>query len=316
MADRPKTIDINDINIISLQAAEVKQKAGIFPLYSLVKDINEWSTGREMAINEKRTKAGRTVTVQQYRKAGNHKGKRAKKGTGTTPAQKEGNFRRAVMMLTWLMNANYQDGDLLVTLDYKREYRPQDSAQMNRDFNNFFARLKRAMAKSGLAPPKYIRVLEVGKRGARHHHLLLPGTVSLPVLQKCWAAGGVNVKPLFTDGNYRAIAEYFVKYSRTTMETEAREMKKLWYPSKGLKKPVPGKPKEIKSRELGQIKVPKGYYLDQDSVKAGISTFDGYETFSYILIRMPDKWKGGSRHGGKTSDQHLHRGDEPRAADT
>ena len=253
-----------------------------------------------MAVVERKTKAGKTLTVQQYVRPGKHKGKRARKGEGTIPAQKEGNIRRAVMKLTWLMNENFSDGDLLVTLDYQKKNRPADSVQMNRDFTNFYDRLKRALRRAGEPPPKYIRVLEVGSKGARHHHMLLP-KIDLEILRKCWTVGGVHVDPLYTDGNYRAIAEYFVKYTRRTMETEKREMKKLWYPSKGLKHVEPGKAREIKSRKIGEIKVPKGYYLDQDSVRTGISAYDGSETLTYIVVRLPDwppkRKKGGGRHG-------------------
>ncbi len=252
-----------------------------------------------MATIERKTKAGRTITVQQYKKPGKHKGKRERKTGGTSKAQKEGNIRRAIMNLTWLMNENFSDGDLLVTLDYKKENRPGDSAQMNKDFRNFYDRLKRALERAGEPPPRYIRVLEVGEKGARHHHMLLP-RMSIEILRKCWKFGGIHVDPLYTDGNYRAIAEYFVKYTRKTMETEQREMKKLWYPSQGLKKVEPGKTKEIKSRKVGDIKIPKGYYLDQDSVRAGVSAYDGCETFSYILVKLPEREngrKGESRHG-------------------
>lgn len=77
-------------------------------------------------------------------------------------------------------------------------------------------------------------------------------------------------------------------------------MKKLWYPSKGLKHVEPGPAREIKSRKIGEIKVPKGYYLDPDSVRTGISAYDGSETLTYIVVRLPDwppKRKGGGRHG-------------------
>lgn len=253
-----------------------------------------------MAVMERKTRAGRTITIQQYAKPAEHKGKRERKNGGTSEAQKAGNMRRAVMMLTWLMNANFQDGDLLVTLDYKKERRPEDSIRMNKDFTNFYNRLKRKLKKAGLPPPRYIRVVEVGSKGARHHHMLLP-YIDLQILRSCWPEGGVHVDPLYTDGNYRAIAEYFVKYSKKTMETEQREMKKLWYPSKGLKHVEPGQAREIKSRKAGEIKIPKGYYLDQDSVRTGISAYDGSETLTYIVVRLPDwppkRKKGGGRHG-------------------
>ena len=239
-----------------------------------------------MAVAEKRVKAGRTVTVLQGQRRTGRKGPREKKENGTTPAQKEGNLRRATQMLGWLMAENFKDGDLLVTLDYKKENRPEGSDRMQKDFKNFYDRLKRRLKKLGLPPPKYIRVMEVGKKGARHHHLVMQET-DLKLLRECWPEGGIHVDPLYTDGNYRKIAEYFVKYAKKTMETEEKETKKLWYPSRGLKKPTIGKPKLIKSRELGQIRIPKGYYLDQDSVRRGISSYDGHETFCYTLVMLP-----------------------------
>lgn len=237
-------------------------------------------------VTERRTKAGTTIGVCQYRKAGNHKGKREKKGNETSQAQKEGNLRRATMNLTWLLNTNFRDGDILVTLDYKKENSPKDSERMNKDFTNFYDRLKRRMKKAGKAPPKYIRVVEVGPKGGRHHHFVMQ-EIELADIRECWKAGGVHVDPLYTDGNYRKIAEYFVKYAKKTMDTEGKLSKKLWYPSRGLKKPKVGKQKDIKSRDIGQVRVPKGYYLDQESVKHGMSRYDGHETFFYILVRIP-----------------------------
>lgn len=73
-----------------------------------------------MAVVEKRIKAGRTVTVLQGQRRTGRKGPREKRKNGTTPAQKEGNLRRATQMLGWLMAENFKDGDLLVTLDYKK----------------------------------------------------------------------------------------------------------------------------------------------------------------------------------------------------
>lgn len=252
-----------------------------------------------MAIAERKTKAGRTVTVTQHRRTGNHKNPRGARCKITTEAQKMGNLRRSTMMLTWLLNENFHDGDLLITLDYKKELRPKDSERMQKDFRNFYDRLKRRLKRAGLPPPKNIRVMEIGKKGAHHHHIVMQEFPdALRILRECWTAGGVHVDPLYTDGNYRKIAEYFVKYSRKTQELEAKVGKKLWYPSKGLKKPKPGKIREIKGREIGQIKIFKGYYLDQDSVKDGISEYDGYQVFSYILVKLPEKKTG--RGGGSS----------------
>ena len=83
----------------------------------MVKDINDRGTD-DMAVVEKRVKAGRTVTVLQGQRRTGRKGPREKKENGTTPAQKEGNLRRATQKLERLMAENLKDGDLLVKLDY------------------------------------------------------------------------------------------------------------------------------------------------------------------------------------------------------
>ena len=132
---QPKNLHIS---IVRCGPRKSQEKRGFLPRKSLVKDINFSDRDRKMAVMERKTRAGRTITTQQYTKPAEHKGKRERKNGGTSEAQKAGNMRRAVMMLTWLMNANFQDGDLLVTLDYKRERRPEDSIRMNKDFTNFY----------------------------------------------------------------------------------------------------------------------------------------------------------------------------------
>ena len=248
-----------------------------------------------MAVVEKRVKAGRTVTVLQGQRRTGRKGPREKRENGTTPAQKEGNLRRATQMLGWLMAENFKDGDLLVTLDYK-ENRPEGSDRMQKDFKNFYDRLKRRLKKAGLPPPKYIRVMDVGKKGARHHHLIMQET-DLKLLRECWPEGGIDVDPLYTDGNYRNIAEYFVKYAKKTMEAEEKETKKLCIPSRGLKKPTIGKPKLIKSRELGRLESPKGIIWTR-TVCAGVSAaMTGTRPFVICLLCCPDTAGSGRREG-------------------
>ena len=97
--NRPET----KITLLKIYHSVTKnqEKSGKNPLKSLVKDINDRGTD-DMAVVEKRIKAGRTVTVLQGRAGRGGKG-RGEKKERTTPAQKEGNLRRATQMLGWLM---------------------------------------------------------------------------------------------------------------------------------------------------------------------------------------------------------------------
>lgn len=249
-------------------------------------------------VAERVVKAGNTNTIIQGRLTQNGKKQRANRDGETTLAQKEGNLRRATMRLTWLMNENFRDGDYLVTLDYRKECRPEDAERTHKDFKNFFDRVKRRLKREGIEIPKYIRVIEIGKKGAWHHHFVI-NEIPVEVIRECWAAGGIHIDPLYTDGNYRRIAEYFVKYSEKTADTGDREIKKLWYPSRGLRKPKVGAERIIRKRNFGQVRVPRGYYLDQESVRAGMSRYDGHEVFSYMVVRLPEKKRSGSGRKGK-----------------
>lgn len=243
---------------------------------------------------EKRTRAGTTITVEQYRKVDAGKGDRETREGGTTKAQRECNLRRAVKRLMWLMNANFRDGDLLVTLDYRKSERPESTERMNKDAVNFLNKVKRRLKKlyGKKAVLKYIRVVEIGSKGARHHHMLLP-YMELWILKESWDKGGIDVKPLYSDGNYRKIAEYFVKYARKKENGEETDIRKLWYPSRGLKRVKDGKPKVISSRKVGKVRIPKGWYLDQESVRQGMSEYDGYETFFCVLVKLEKRKKKG-----------------------
>ena len=77
--------------------------------------------------------AGKTIEVNKYYSYRHHsKGeKRGKKENPTSEAQKKVNQRKASKELRRLMNANFEDGDLLVRLDFFKE---KVMEQINKDF--------------------------------------------------------------------------------------------------------------------------------------------------------------------------------------
>lgn len=212
--------------------------------------------------------------------------KRGKKIKETSPAQKKGNLRRLADKLTWIMNANFVDGDFMVTLDYRKDARPGNRMQLKKDARNFLDKLRRKLKKQG-KELQYIHVMEVGERGAMHHHLLIK-EMDIKTLRECWPYGGIQVDPLWSEGQYRKIAEYFIKYTEKTMRTEAALMTKHWYASRNLVIPEPEK-KVIKAGYFKKvINVPAGYYLDKESVAAGVNE-EGFDYFTYTLIQMERK---------------------------
>lgn len=229
--------------------------------------------------------AGRTVEIKFYYSIRNHpKGeKRTPKENETTDAQKRINHRKAEQDLRRLLNANFVDGDYLVRLDFSKVYFPEGSEQMQEYMKNALKKLRREYEKSG-QKLKYVYVKEVGPRGGRHVHMVI-NKCDPDILAKCWKYGGVHIDLLNTNGQYRRIASYFVKYSERTETTEGKLIGKRWNPSRGLVRPKVIRKAITANKFRKTTKEKDGFYLDKETVVTGISEFTGYEYFSYTLIR-------------------------------
>lgn len=230
--------------------------------------------------------AGDTIEVcKYYTYRVNVKGeKRARKEKQTTEAQKKVNQRKAEKELRRLMAANFKNGDVVVRLDFIR--RPGGSDEMQQLIEKAIRKLRAAYKKAG-ASLKYIYVKEVGPKGGRHIHMILnrDGMDILALLTAYWPHGGIHVDPWTTGPNFQKLAAYFIKYALKTEETEGKLIGKRWYPSRNLKKPSVKKEVIKSNRFREQVAEKKGYTLEKDSVRAGISDLTGYRYFSYTLIR-------------------------------
>lgn len=228
--------------------------------------------------------AGKTVEIDKYYSVRYHpKGeKRAQKENPSSEAVRRNNLRRAVKQLRRLMNANFVDGDYLVRLDFFKE-KPKDSMEMQALMAKAIRKLKNEFRKTG-KELKYIYVKEVGPKGSRHIHMMMNKCDS-DIIRKCWPHGGIHIDPLTSNGQYAKIAEYFLKYSMRTEETEERLVGKRWYASRNLEKPVVKKKLILACKFREKMHVPKGWYLDKDSMRTGISEVTGFEYLSYTLIK-------------------------------
>lgn len=242
--------------------------------------------------------AGNVVEVNKYYSYRYHsKGERRnQKENESSEAQKRINQRRAETTLRRLMNANFVDGDYLIRLDFFK--RPTGSKDMQALMSAFIRRLKRELAKQDLKI-KYIYVKEVGPRGGRHIHMMLT-RCDTEILRKLWSHGGIHIDPLNSNGQYRKIAAYFIKYADKTEETEGVLIGKRWYSSQNLEKPKVRKKvisankfkNEIKKKHKKAIEAGT-YYFDKDMMRSGISDETGFGYFTYTLIRTESKRKGG-----------------------
>lgn len=236
--------------------------------------------------------AGKTVEVTKYFSA--RYGHHTPKGESTEPTSeraKRANRRRAEEKLRLLMNANFKDGrDALVTMDFSPDHRPETYRDMLRQMQNFVQRLRRRYRKAGI-PCKYIWVGEIGPRGGMHVHMMLNAIDGIGArgIAELWGMGATHIDILWSHGQYRAIAAYFVKYAVKTEETTGEHLGRMYNPSHGLEKPKIRKT-VVKRRTFSRrVKPWKGYRLEKDKdgndVQFGISEATGLPYMSYTMVR-------------------------------
>lgn len=229
-------------------------------------------------------RAGRTKEIAKYYTYWMQpKGrKRRPRVNPSTEQQKKINDRHLVKRLTRLLNANFGKNCWYITFDYKKEHRPRDAEELHEHEQRLLRRL-RAIFKKEKAIFKYVWTAEVGKRGGSHIHIVV-SPIDPRKLRDVWEYGWTTIKPMDRTGQYRKLAEYFIKYFQKTRETNEQLQKKSYNPSKNLIRPKP-KTKPMKGDRFSrEVKVPAGWYLDKDSLREGV-TADGYEFMYYTLIK-------------------------------
>lgn len=232
-------------------------------------------------------RAGKTKEYCFYYSSRHHPPKMGRSPwTGSTSeAQKRVNRRQAERQLTRKMNANFSGSDLYVTFHYRKEDRPKDREEMRRQIRRLLDKLRRIYSKAKVKF-KYIWVAEIGSRGAAHLHMVMSG-IEIGLIKKVWPYGHINIQPLDDTGQYRKLAEYFIKYSDRTMGTDQALQGKRYNCSRNLITPKEKKRVVTSRKEYpDQIKIPAGWYLDKESVRSGIHEFTGYPYFYYTLVQL------------------------------
>lgn len=248
-----------------------------------------------MPYIKRTTRAGRTIEVEYYYSSVYNKrgGSRKDKVKPTREEQIRVNNRAAERKLRLLIANNYGYGDYHLVLDYiRRKGEPERTReQMQHDIQVFLRELRKEYRKAGLEL-KYIHVMEIGRKGARHHHLVV-NHIDVRVLQQAWykayeGHNRVKVFPLDDTGNYADLASYLIKYTTEHLRDAERMQGKRWNASKNLTQPVTVR-EIVTSRSWfrREAKPLKGYYIDASSVASGITSpeYYGYGWFRYRMVR-------------------------------
>lgn len=203
-------------------------------------------------------------------------GKKINPGSRHLPTPEEMrkvNERNAIKKLRRKIEANFQDGDLFITLTYRPECRPQTGENMLKPMKSMLRRCRSTWKKHGI-PLKYIIVTEyTGK--AIHHHIIindLPGGNGGKEIRRLWGKnGGVNIVYLYGEGHYENLAAYLVKETRKTFRDPESPTGQRYSCSRNLIEP-PKKTRILKGDNWPEDPIPpKGYYLDKGSLVNGFT---------------------------------------------
>lgn len=207
--------------------------------------------------------------------------KRAKREKPTPEQIAKQNQWRKERDIRRLLETNFDEYDYWLTLTYRIGNRPPDMAQAKKQVQKFLRQMRDAYKIRG-QPLKYIVVTEIGSRGGIHHHIVLNRTEGGDKLvTKYWPYGGANITLLRGKGEYRKLADYIAK------QPGDNAVKEKWYSrSRNLQKPRVEKQVMRRRTFSREIRVPKGYYLDKDSVFQGENRVTGHPYRYYSLVKI------------------------------
>lgn len=151
-----------------------------------------------------------------------------------------------------MINENFGEGDLFLTLTHREKVGIDDALRLLR---NFIGRLKRLRKRKGLDALKYLYVIEVGQKGREHHHMIINAMdVTLKEISELWGLGRVMISRLEPGGDYTGLAFYITK-------DNYKEYGRRWNYSRNLRKPKETVVQVAKSKKL---RVPKGYRVVEE----------------------------------------------------
>lgn len=255
--------------------------------------INRLTLGSDlresMSYIERIVIAGKTQEVSRYhsiRTGGVPEGKRRRKLEPTPERIERSNMRRRTDKIRQLMNANFNDKDFWsMTLTYRKGEEPKSIRQMRNDAADFIKRLRKCAKLFGV-DLKFIYCMGAGKH-RRHIHITINALPDMAIFAGCWMHGHVSMTRLYSDGQYKDLADYYMQNAKETKEQEieiGEKPGKMYVCSQNLTKPVEIK-KVISAKTFREEPKPKkGYYIEKESVWSGY-TLTGFPMLRYTMIK-------------------------------
>ena len=177
-------------------------------------------------------RSGSLVEVECYPVYETEYRRKLEKVKPTTEAVRIVNDRNARKRFERLAECNFQPGrDCIMTLTYEGTA-PEEEDRCRKDLRNFITRINRARKKLGLGKCRYMAVLETGKRGRLHHHLLISGGLDRDTMEQLWGHGYANCDRI------RKTLGGLVTYMTKNFSGKRETGRHRYMYSRGLKQPT------------------------------------------------------------------------------
>lgn len=168
-------------------------------------------------------------------------------------AQKNLNDKRSRKRLTRLLNNNFFNGDIWLTLTYAAGKEPDSMERAMKDIKNYIERVRRRRKKEGIDQPfKYVYIVEYDpEEDIRwHFHVLMDGALSMETVEDLWGKASRNeVRKIRRDETgITGLANYISKAK------DKGKSQKKWASSKNLVPPEEKKVYHKKSTAKGNYK--------------------------------------------------------------
>ena len=219
---------------------------------------------------------------------------RQRRNRPSSESVKASNDRMAANRMKWKLNENFKKGDFFVTLTYgKGRNRDVTWEQMQRDLRDFLRRVKYRYGKQG-TELRYLAAAEVGKKGAKHFHLVM-NAGDAGAIAAAWRAGFARIKIVGDPGDGRnvfdSIAEYMSKQNKKTRELLGADKAKRYTCSRNLREPREERQELLRGRiDRENAYCPKGYYIVPDTVTDYINEY-GYAVREYLCMKEETRFE-------------------------